>query len=317
MGIALNILKLRPEHEVGLFEIGINKRGEMAQKAAMVNPTSAVITFIGHSHMEGLGSINDIAAEKRDIFKCFKEDSIGIINGDYPLLAGVSYPHPVLKFGTKTTNQIQARKIRVQDDQTHLILKIYKEKCPIVLQTNHSGVLCNTLAAVAVATKLGISFSTIVKAIQQPLFVPGRFEQRQLLQGKGLLIHDAFNASPESMKAALLAFDALKDLNHKVAVLGDMLELGVNSPFWHRQLGRVLRKTPSLKEIVLVGDLVQWTKKTIPVNCIVHYAATWQEAVKILQNSIPNNTSILVKGSRGVGLCNLVEQISSAKGLLK
>ena len=73
LGISVNILKLRPEHQVAIFEMGISKRGEMARMADIVRPTSAVITSIGHSHMEGLGSLADIANEKRDIFKFFKK----------------------------------------------------------------------------------------------------------------------------------------------------------------------------------------------------------------------------------------------------
>lgn len=315
LGIALNLLKLRQEHEVGLFEIGINKRGEMAEKSKMVNPTSAVITCIGHSHMEGLGAIADIAAEKRDIFKPFKENSIGIINGDFPLLSQVAYHHPVVKFGTKTTNQIQARKIKHQDNQTHIVLKVYKERHNLIIPSNHLGVVYNTLAAVAVATHLGVPVTTSIQAVSQPLYVPGRFERRSLKIGKGFVIHDAYNASPESMKAALLAFDAMKTSEHKIVVLGDMLELGVNSPFWHRQLGRVLRKTSTLKNIILVGDLVQWTKKTLPVGCAVTHVATWQDALGVLQQKELENTALLIKGSRGMGLNNVVEELSLARNI--
>jgi len=108
IGLALNMLCLRKEHQGSVFEVGISKRGEMAALVDMLKPTTALITCVGHSHMEGLGSLQDIALEKRDVFKGFKEDSIGIINGDQPILAGVGYAHPVIKFGSKTTNQIQA-----------------------------------------------------------------------------------------------------------------------------------------------------------------------------------------------------------------
>src|SRR5690606_28378310 len=93
IGLALNILRMREKHNVALFEVGISKRGEMVQLARMMKPTSAVITSIGHSHMEGLGSLSDIALEKRSIFHCFTEESIGIINGDIPMLSDIGYTH--------------------------------------------------------------------------------------------------------------------------------------------------------------------------------------------------------------------------------
>src|SRR5207249_7356004 len=117
----------------------ISKRGEMAELASLLRPTSAAITNIGHQHMDGLGSLHDIALEKRDVFKYFTENSIGIINGDQPILAHVSYQHPVIKCGSKTTNQIQARKMRVSGSHISFVLKIYKKKIIIVFYYQNVG----------------------------------------------------------------------------------------------------------------------------------------------------------------------------------
>jgi UDP-N-acetylmuramoyl-tripeptide--D-alanyl-D-alanine ligase len=310
IGLALSILTMREEHHVAIFELGINKRGEMAHLVAMAKPTVALVTCIGHAHMEGLGSIVDIAAEKRDIFSLFKEHNIGIINGDQSLLAQISYGHPVIKFGSKTTNQIQARKIYQGSTHVSFILKLYGEKFRITLKTNHNGAVFNTLAAVSLAHLLNVPSQTIVDAIQMPVVVAGRFEQRSLKNGNGVIINDCYNASPESMKAALLALQKIETSATKIAVLGDMGELGINSPFWHRQLGRFLRKVPTLQSVILVGSLVEWTKKTIPVGLPVEHVANWQEATNILQNSLTNDSLILVKGSRMVGLDNLVNSMA-------
>ena len=278
LGISLNILKMTSEHKVAVFEMGISRRGEMAKLAGLVKPTAAVITNIGHCHMEGLGSIMDIATEKRDIFKFFKEDSIGIIKGDMPLLANVAYTHPVIKFGSKTTNQVQARKINIRNNVTSFVLKLYGEKFNITLQKNHAGAVFNALAATAVGHLLNIPVKTITEAIEKPLTISGCFVERALKSGKGTIVDDCYNANPESMKAALLAFEKMESKGEKIVVLGDMLELGVNSPFWHRQIGRFLRKVPSLRKVILVGSLVKWTKKTIPVNVEVEHVPSWQEA---------------------------------------
>lgn len=313
LGAALNILKMRPEHEVAVFEMGISKRGEMARMAEMIRPTTAIITTIGHSHMEGLGSINDIAAEKRDIFKCFKEDSIGIINGDQPLLANISYTHPIIKFGCKMTNQIQARKIQVHGLNTTFMLKLYRERYRLTVPTNHIGPVMNGLAATAAAHVLGIDHALIIKALQAPISVPSRFERRTLKPGLGkggMLIDDCYNASPESMKAALLAFEKLDMKGKKIAILGDMLELGVNAPFWHRQLGRFLRKVPSLRHVVLVGENVKWAQKTMPTYVTSNIVSTWKDAVSCLPSLLDQESVILVKGSLSMGLKNLVSEVA-------
>ena len=310
IGVALNVLRMRSEHEIAVFELGINKRGEMAQLVSIARPTTAIITCIGHAHMEGLGSIIDIAAEKRDIFSLFKEDNIGIINGDQLLLSTIAYRHPVIKFGSKTTNQIQARKIRIESDHTSFILKLYHEKYKIDLPSNHSGAVFNALAAITIAHHLGIPTPIILQAIQKKFVVERRFEQLPLKAGKGVVIDDCYNASPESMKAALLALQKLETRAQKFAILGDMLELGVNSPFWHRQLGRFLRKVPTLKKVYLVGNLVEWTKKTVPVGLAVEHVATWQDALTMVKADLKDEAVVLVKGSNGVGLGNLVDAMT-------
>ncbi len=310
IGLSINIMRMRPEHQVAIFELGINKRGEMAQLVNILRPTTGVITYIGHSHMEGLGSLTDIAQEKRDIFKYFQHDSIGIINGDQAILANVGYTHPVIRFGSKTINQIQARKIHVGNNHVTFVLKLYKDKIPVTLKNTNVGRVFNSLAAAAVAYILGISKDRIVQGLQKPVIVTGRFEMRPMVRGKGSIINDCYNASPESMKAALLALEHVDTDAQKVAVLGDMLELGVNSPFWHRQLGRFLRKVPSLKKVVLVGDMVKWTKKTVPLGVAVEQVTTWQDAVKRLEEIAQSDSVILVKGSRGMRLDNLVEHFA-------
>ncbi len=310
LGCALNIFRMKPEHSVAIFEMGINKRGEMARMAELVKPTTAVITTIGHCHMEGLGSLSDIASEKRDIFKFFKEDNIGVINGDLTILATISYKHPIVKFGCKTTNQVQGRKIQANTNNTNFILKLYKERLKISLNTNHPGHVLNALAAASAAYLLNVPSDAIVKGIEVPVLISGRFEATKLKKDKGILINDAYNANPESMKAALLAFEKLESKGQKIAVLGDMLELGVNSPFWHRQLGRFLRKVPSLHHVILVGDLVKWTTDTIPVNITFEHVPTWKEAMASLQKRLEREAVILVKGSRGLQLNRLVGELS-------
>jgi UDP-N-acetylmuramoyl-tripeptide--D-alanyl-D-alanine ligase len=311
IGVALNMLRMRQYHEVAVFEVGVSRRGEMAQLAQMLRPQTALITNICHSHMEGLGSLADIAMEKKDIFKFFNENSIGIINGDQPIIAQVGYLHPVVRFGAKTINQIQARKVNISSDHISFILKVYREKYKVILQQVHEGAVFNTIAAVAVTQLLGIPVEIIVKGIQLPLLVKSRFEQRFIKDNNGgIIIDDCYNANPESMKAALLALQKVVSKGEKIAVLGDMLELGVNSPFWHRQLGRFLRKVSSLNHVILVGTFVQWTYKTVPVGIKVDIVPTWQDAVSKLKQCLVPESTVLVKGSQGMQLNKLVSEFT-------
>ncbi len=310
LGVAINILRIRPEHKAAVLEMGISQRGEMARMAELARPTIGIITSIGHSHMEGLGSLTDITNEKRDIFRFFKEDNIGIVNGDQTILSQISYTHPVIRFGSKTTNQVQARKIHANPTYTTFVLKLYKDRYSIKLETSHVGRVYCALAASSAGYLLGIDGDIIAKGLQEPLMIEGRFEQTQLKAEKGILINDAYNASPESMKAALLAFEKVESKGQKIAVLGDMLELGVNSAFWHRQLGRFLRKVPSLHHVVLVGDMVKFTKDTVPQGITFEHVPTWEDAVKVLKKRLDREAAILVKGSNSIKLSHLVGELT-------
>lgn len=310
IGAAINILRMKSDHQAALFEMGIGARGEMNNLARLVNPTIAIITNIGHQHMDGIGSLADIAAEKRTIFKFFSQDSIGIVNGDQSILSDVSYHHPVIKCGTKMTNQIQARKIKIFDSKIHFILKIYQSKYAVTINKPHGGAVWHALFVAAVGKLLNIPDATIIEAVQTPMVVEGRFEELFMKKSGGRIINDSYNANPESMKAALMAFQNIKTSQAKIAVIGDMLGLGLNSPFWHRQIGRFLKKTPSIKTVILVGDLmVKCAKKTVPFSIAALSASNWQEAVALLETSLEGSPLILIKGSRNVGLNHLVEKL--------
>lgn len=309
-GAALNIVRLHEKHEVAIFEMGISKPGEMAPIVKLVRPTTALITCIGHSHIEGLGSLQGIATEKRAIFSYFKENNVGIINGDQSLLSSVGYAHPVIRFGFKTTNQIQARKVKITEQGIQFTLKIYGKKYEVMVADNRKECLTNILASVAAAHFLGVPDQLIVREVQHALKPARRFESCPLRGYKGILIDDAYNASPESVKAALLALQELKTKAKKILVLGDMLELGQTSSFWHRQIGRFLRKVPSLQSLILVGKEVQWVQKTVPLGITVRLAPSWQEATEMLKSELDQESVVLVKGSFGMQLSKLVEQFA-------
>lgn len=306
LGVAMTISQMSDAHEGALFEVGIQKKGEMDRIVQMLNPTTGVITCIAHSHMEGLGSLAEIAAEKRALFKKFSSENIGIVSGDFPLLSAVSYSHPVIRFGFKTVNQVQARKIKEELGALSFTLKLYDKKYQVSLAQNHRGLVNNVLASATLAHLLGASGEAIIEGIRTLPARSQRYEVCRLRDFKGILIDDCYNASPESMKAALLAFESEKSSGKKIAVLGDMLELGQNSSFWHRQIGRFLRRVPTLKHLILVGNQVEWIEKTAPHGITIEKVASWQDAVSKLSATLEDDAVVLVKGSRGMQLQNVV-----------
>jgi UDP-N-acetylmuramoyl-tripeptide--D-alanyl-D-alanine ligase len=313
VGLALNMLRMRRDHKIAIFEVGISQKGEMVKKVDLLRPTIGVITTIAHAHMEGLGSITGIAKEKQKLFSFFRPDNIGIILGDQKLLSDLSCPHPVIRFGTRTQNHVQARKITIDPDNSRItfFLKLFQKKKKLILKTNHKGNVYNALAAATVAHLAGLHFSQIVAGLESFKGFEERFEKLSLKSNRGVLISDCYNASPESMRAAIMAVHEMNNSGRKIAVLGDMLELGEKELFWHRQVGRVLGKALSVDHVILVGERAKSIGKTAPLTTKIDSVDNWQQATEKLENLLVESDSlVLVKASHAMKLDRLVEKMT-------
>ncbi|MBM3893404.1 UDP-N-acetylmuramoyl-tripeptide--D-alanyl-D-alanine ligase [Candidatus Dependentiae bacterium] len=316
LGVSYNLLRIPESAHVAVIEMGINGVGEMQQLADIVQPSLAVITNIGHAHVGHLGgSLHGVAHEKRLIFSRFKADGVGVIHGDQELLTEVHYNHPVAKFGLKTKNQVQARKVHVELDehnhpQTHFILKWYGEKSPVILKNNHPGNVANALAAATVAYFLKIPFAAVVRALTNYVPFENRFEPKKLKHNKGHLLSDCYNANPENMKAALVAFAQLPAKGPKVLILGEMFELGDRQDYWHRQVSRELAKVSDLGVLITVGSRAQLYAKMLPRTVKVHTTDNWQQALDAFNQHVDaQDALVLVKGGRSLRLENMIKEV--------
>ncbi|MCB9493529.1 MAG: UDP-N-acetylmuramoyl-tripeptide--D-alanyl-D-alanine ligase [Epsilonproteobacteria bacterium] len=317
IGTCYNLLNVPGNVKAAVLELGISQVGEMHELVDVARPTIGLITTVSHAHLQGLGgSVTCVAAQKRALFDFFGGSDIGIINGDVPLLTDFSYPHPIAKFGFKTKNHIQARKVRIERDKdgnlvTHFALKCYGKKVDVTINGNHPGFVVNALGAVAISYFLKIPFDLIVRGLQAYQGFEGRFQFKQLRNGKGNLLNDCYNANPESMRAALEAFSQIKVAGSKIAVLGDMLELGEKELYWHRQIGRVLAKLAPLDGLILVGERARHIASPLLQAVNVVTVDSWQQAQQELERMIVKDDSlVLTKASRGVNLSLLVEKVS-------
>lgn len=317
-GLCYNLLRVPLSSKAAILEVGINEQGEMLQLADILRPDIGLITCVAHAHLEGLGEcLQTVAYEKRQLFAFFTAQEVGIICGDQPLLSDVHYGHPIARFGTKVRNQVTARKVTLCDDgmggiTTSFVLKWYGKKASIVLKHgNHKGFVNNALAASTLAYFLQIPFSAVVQGLQAYQGVESRFEMKQLRGSKGTLFNDCYNANPESMKAAIVAFSQSKATGPKIAVLGDMLELGKKEAYWHRQIGRVITKASDIDILILVGERARMIAKTVPMDMPVEFVQNWQEAQQKLEGFLASTGQffVLVKASHGMHLDQMVKGV--------
>jgi UDP-N-acetylmuramoyl-tripeptide--D-alanyl-D-alanine ligase len=317
IGLCVNILNVKCSCKIAAFEVGISEPGEMAVKADILLPTIGLITRISYSHMSQFGTLQNIANEKRLLFKNFKDREVGIIFGDQALLTNVCYHHPISTFGFKTKNRVQARKIKFIKDQagvlvTEFTLKWYGQKTKIKFNNINQGLISNVLAAATIAYFLKIPFTSVIKGIESYSSFENRFEQKKLKNNLGVVISDCYNANPESMKAAITAFTQMQCKGKKIAVLGDMLELGSREIYWHRNIGKLLNKMLNIDSIILVGNLTKYTQGMLLPRIPVVWVKDCKEAARILKGQLKQQDSlVLVKASHGMALDKLVEKLAA------
>lgn len=317
LGLSLNLLSMRKHDALGIFEVGTSAQGEIAFLAKLLLPSIAVVTSVAHAHIQGLGSLQEIAQEKLSLFSVLSPTDLGVICGDQPLLDKAYYHHPVARFGKKMKNQVQARKICYEHtaqggSSLRFNLRIYGQEATISLLTTHQGFLMNVLAASTVGALLELPFESILQGIASYKAQSDRWQALRLPEQKGLLISDCYNANPESMRAALQALDVIKSTGKKIAVLGDMFELGEKESYWHRQIGRYIRSAKSIDTVILVGERVKAMTKTLPFSLDYVQVAQWQDALEPLRDRLAQETDavVMVKGSRGMHLEQLVARLS-------
>lgn len=316
IGLCVNLLNVPVDCHVAAFEVGISKPGEMAVKVDILRPTIGVITCIAHSHVLDFGSLQNIAFEKRQLFKYFSAQDVGIIFGDQLLLTDVHYAHPIAKFGFKIKNQVQARKARMMLEsdfhgEAEFNLKWYGQKAFVHIKNCHIGLIHNALAASTIAYFLKVPLKNIIDGIQEYQGFERRFETKNIRGGRGIIVSDCYNANPESMKAAIEAFNHMPSQGKKFMVLGDMLELGEKESFWHRQIGRFLSKVDTVEKVILVGQKSRCIAQTAPRSLPIEFAEDWQAAKVKLEHLLPEkNALILVKASKDIALYKMVAELT-------
>jgi UDP-N-acetylmuramoyl-tripeptide--D-alanyl-D-alanine ligase len=292
IGVPLTIFSLEEKHQFAVVEAGTNHFGEIEYLANILKPDIAVITNIGPTHIEFLENIEGVAREKGSLFSHLKSNGKAILNNDTrctEYLKKIAGPR-LITYGLSKCNTT-ADKITVLANSS--IVEIEGHALEIPFKGDHY--VSNFLAAVAVAKELGFTWDEIAKGSKNIQTVHGRLDV--LLEEPIHLIDDSYNASFDSMIAA---FNVLKNLpknKRKIAVLGDMRELGDQKIHYHEELIKVLN-TCGFDLVIIAGDcwnqvITQYTGEYIKSNSM-------DELLALCQKNIKQSDQILVKASRSL-----------------
>ncbi|WP_374723328.1 UDP-N-acetylmuramoyl-tripeptide--D-alanyl-D-alanine ligase [Calidifontibacillus erzurumensis] len=303
IGLPLTILTMPEETEVVILEMGMNNFGEIALLSKIAEPDIAVITNIGEAHIEFLGDRTGIAKAKLEMIEGLRSNGKLIVDGDEPLLQGIPNHIAVIRCGFNEDNDLVIR--NVQFEVGSHFFQINGEKYELPLLGRHN--VKNASYAIAVGRTLGLSEEQIKTGLKEIKLTGMRLEQAEGKNG-ALIINDAYNASPTSMKAAVETIKDFDQYSRKVVVLGDMFELGANEEELHRSVAEKI--TPPITDLITVGEKASWISDEVRkrgTSISVYSFLRKEEALPFIIELLSKDVVILFKASRGAKLEFLVD----------
>lgn len=311
IGLPLSIFQLEKDTEAGIFEMGMSELGEIDLLANLVRPDIGIITNIGISHIENLGSRENILKAKLEITNYFGADSILIVNEDYELLSRdrVSGNYRLITAGETGRSSFILSGIKDYGEEGIEFTIEHKNELQhfrLRIPGRHNAY--NGVLAVAAGVSCGIS----MKQAAEGLLKMEITDKRLSIKGKNgmKIIDDTYNASPDSMRAAIDVLAATKGFR-KLAILADMFELGENSDRFHMEVGRYAAEN-DIDIVIAVGKNAKFIAdgamtKLAEKNVI--YYETKELLIKDIGSMISSGDVILVKGSRGMAMDQVVKKI--------
>ena len=311
VGVPLALVAAEPDDEFVVLEFGTSAPGEIAALARVGRPTIGVVMLVAPVHLEGLGSIEGVAREKAALVDALGPEGTAVLNADDPRVAAMARRSRgrVVTFGVEQAADVRASDL-VQTEQG-IRFSVGEVHFAVPVLGGHQALAA--LAAAAVAGEFGVSLSAAAEALRGFEAPPMRLALGRA--GDVLVLNDAYNANPASMRAALALLD-LWPRRRKVFFCGDMLELGPAAPAAHQDLGRQAAEA-GVERLVTVGRLTEATAR------LARQAGLRPEAVTAAPDAasaaaqapaiVRPGDLVLVKGSRAIGMEKIVEALIGAE----
>ena len=299
IGVPKTLLRLKPEHQVAVVEMGASHPGDIKTLVELVEPDLALITNVGMAHLQGFGSFEGVVKTKGELYDFMRQSKRGkvFVDANNPHLMGIVQGLDLVKYGTPASDGLFVGG-KVVSAAPFLRFAWQREGGEWnEVQTHLVGAynVLNMLAAISVGLYLGVSADEANRTLAN--YVPSNNRSQLEETAHNKLIMDAYNANPTSMSVALNNLNDM-EVPHKMAILGDMLELGAASAEAHQAIVDQLSRL-SLDEVWLVGPEFARTR------CAFRKFNDVDEVIAQLQNQCPEGRYILVKGSHGIRLDKL------------
>ena len=306
IGLPLMIFKLDRTYEVAILEMGMSNLGEIDTLAKVAKPSIGIITNIGTSHLENLKTRENILKAKLEIANNFTKDNVLIINGDNDMLHDYNTnKYKIVKIGIDNDYNFKGCRIIINKDSIEFGVRENGKDADATIKVPVPGKhnVLNSLLAIAVARELKVTYEEIQKGIQNLESTSMRLDVVKV--DDYTIINDAYNASPDSMEAAL---DVLKQYSgRKVAILGTMKELGDNSPRAHEQVG-AYAKANGVDLMLTLGEFNDNFKNGYGSENFMTFNSM-DELISELKKIIKPSDVLLIKASRSMKFENIIKEL--------
>ncbi|MBX4905889.1 MULTISPECIES: UDP-N-acetylmuramoylalanyl-D-glutamyl-2,6-diaminopimelate--D-alanyl-D-alanine ligase [Rhizobium] len=314
-GVPLTLARMPDDTDYGVFEVGMNHPGEIRPLVAMIRPDVAVITTIAPAHLGNFKSIREIAAAKAEIFEGLEPGGHVVLNRDNDQFnfldrtaqsLGIEHIH---SFGQHAKAEFRLAEFNGSDENSTLWLTIGGETLEVAIGAPGRHIAENALAALGVVRIVGADMEKAIGALGTLQPEKGRGKRHRLSIGSGsfTLIDESYNANPASMRAAiaLLAASEPTGRGRRIAVLGDMLEMGEYAQKVHSDLAVPLLAA-GIEHVWLAGAEMVALKESLPESVQVEYSERTDELAKYVLNSVAPGDVLMVKSSLGIGFGKIV-----------
>ncbi len=314
IGLPLELLKLEPEHEVAVVEMGMNHAGEIRALGKLAHHDMAIVTNVAPAHLEFFNSVADIARAKYEIIESLHSGGVAVLNADdeYVSQFGRDFHGKVVTFGIQKPADVSAREIRsngIAGSSFQLVAGGVSEAVSLPLVGEHN--ISNALAAAAAALERGVSPSQIVAALAT--VQPAEKRGQTLELGGAIIINDCYNSNPSALKAMIDALAGMKARRH-ILVAGEMLELGPASAVLHRECGRHAAEK-KMDIVIGVGGMARALSEEAGASGVqTKFIETAEEAGEWLRRELRSSDAVLLKASRGVKLERALEGLQGKVG---
>ena len=310
VGLPLTLLGIRENHKAVVVEIGMRGLKQIEALAPIADPSIGIVTNVGETHMELLGSIENIAKAKGELVEAIHNGTVILNRDDANVYAMKDKANPnvkVLTFGIYNDADIKASEITADGLNTKFNATYNNKTCEYIIPMAGEHNVYNALAAIAAGVALDVKMEDMAKALQNAKNAKMRFEVSE--KNGVTFINDAYNASPLSMRAALSTMaNTYKGRN--IAVLGDMLELGEAEDAAHRKVGEEVKEF-NFSALITLGErgkiIAEGAKEAGMKD--VTATNTHIDAAKALQSILKKGDTVLLKGSRGMAMEKILELI--------